>query len=178
MKIPPPKEAAEAASVVFEGTAVGMTSDKPPGQKLVYHVYEFEVVRAFKGEATERVTIRTMNNSAACGRSYEIGENYLVYARDADGQLTDNLCSRTRRIAVAKEDLLAFGALEPEPEPAPEPEPEPEPPRVEPTTSDVQPPAPAPSKRGCHVDATPSGWALLLLVAAPFSWRRRRQPPP
>jgi MYXO-CTERM domain-containing protein len=172
MKVPSPKEAAEKAKLVFEGTAVGMTAEKDRATKLVHHLYEFEVVRTFKGEGAERVVIRTADNSAACGRIYEIGEAYLVYAREAEGKLVDNLCSRTRRIAVAKEDLMAFGAIEPEPEPEPAAEPEPEPPRVEPTEADEQPP-PAPSKRGCHIDVTPGAWALLLLVAA-LPLRRRR----
>jgi len=173
LKTPSPKEAAETAKKVFEGTVVGMTAEKDPKTKMGYHMFEFEVTRTFKGEEEERVVIRTADNSAACGRMYEIGDDYLVYAHESEGRLVDNACSRTRKIAAAKEDLEFFGALEPEPEPVPEPVAEP--PRVEPEPTVKEPPPPAPNNRGCHIDATASPWALFLFATVlPLRRRRRR----
>jgi hypothetical protein len=164
---PSPQEAADAATAVFEGKVLGMTEDKPEGSYFPYHVYEFEVARHWKGQELERQKVRTMSNSAACGRSFTVGETYLVYARESEGQLSDNLCSRTRPIAEADEDIAFLGGAGNEPEPPPAPA-EPEPPRID----DAAPPAPEPSPRGCSVGDPVSLWPLLLLAPA---WRRSRR---
>jgi hypothetical protein len=172
----PPKEAAQHASIVFEGKVLGFEEIEPqPYVKL--RAYQFEVLRQFKGNQAESFEVRTADNTASCGRPYAIGETYLVYAKERNGHLSDNLCSRSRTIADANEDLVFFGVAEPEPPPAdPEPprvDPEPDPPTPAPAD---EPPAPAPSSRGCMVGAAPDGWPLAWLGLAWVCTRRTRRP--
>ncbi len=179
IKAPPPRDAADAASVVFEGTVTGMTEEPGGAGGFAYRLFTLDVERTWKGDEAEQLTIRTMNNSAACGREYEIGETYLVYAREIEGRLSDNLCSRTRRIADASEDLAALGSPPGTPDPPPTPA-EPEPPRIEPTKfesagqAEEQPPAPTPTGRGCAIDHGHSPSSLLLVLPA-WAWARRRK---
>lgn len=135
--------------------------------------YDLAVLRVFKGEVGPSAPLLTRASSAACGRSFVQGKRYLIYAhRTAEGDLGDTMCSRTRQIATADEDLAALGAGAPPPAPpAPEAESR-EPPRID---SGQAPPvleAPAPATRGgCAVgDAGGPGGALLLALI-----RRRRR---
>ena len=181
MKAPPPQEAADQATVVFEGVALGM-KEMPAegGRPSLWVEYEFEVKRQWKGPGSDKLSLRTANNSAACGRSFETGKAYVIYAREIDGTLSDNACSRTRPTEQACEDLQAFGetceggGAEPPQEPV-----EPEPPRVEPDPPEQngteQPPAPAPSARGCSVGGPAEGLPWLVLVPAWLYSRRRRR---
>jgi MYXO-CTERM domain-containing protein len=178
MKPPPPREAAEAATAVFQGKVTSMEVDKPEGSYLGFHVYTFEVERRWKGDAAETLTVRTADNSAACGRPFDVGENYLVYAKDIEGRLSDNLCSRTRTIAEADADFDALGPAVGEPDPPPTPA-EPAPPRVEPESdtgsgTDAPPPA-SPNARGCAVTSTSADAGAMWLLAAWLGSRRRRR---
>ncbi|MEM6295039.1 MAG: hypothetical protein AAGA54_27450 [Myxococcota bacterium] len=173
MRPPPPMAAADDAAVVFEGRP---SEPKAEGVRLRY---TFEVLRTFKGEATSFIDVVTMDSGAACGRRYTPGETYLVYAFEARGEIGDNLCSRTRRSADAREDFMALGEGVRPPSASPEPD-EPstvEPPRIEPVSPEV-PPA-QPGTRGCAASIAglshaPSsdGLALLLLLGV-ASLRRR-----
>lgn len=172
----PPEKAIDEADVVFEARPFGMSND---GQRARY---SFEVDRVWKGEMGGAVEISTALHSASCGRAYQIGTQYVVYARrSASGELTDHLCSRTRVSASAAEDLEVLGpAREPTEATAPpmDPGPEPtEPPRIEPTGASVEPPPASPSTRGCAVEKphAPSGagpLALLGLIAVAIGRRR------
>jgi MYXO-CTERM domain-containing protein len=170
MRPAPTREAAAAATVVFEGRVTRMTLDQPEGSFLAYHVYELDVARTWKGEPGPSVSIRTADNSAACGRAFEIGESYLVYALEVDGDLSHNQCSRTRRMAEAQEDLAVLGTAIGEPEPPPRPA-APEPPRIPPDRGRPdEPPAPSPSSGGCRIDEHPGDsplpWLLLVVLGA------------
>lgn len=174
----PPEKAIDEADVVFEARPFGMTND---GQRARY---SFEVDRVWKGEVGASAEISTALHSATCGRGYQIGTQYLVYARRSpSGELTDNLCSRTRASASAAEDLEVLGpgrepteAIAPPMDPGPEPT---EPPRIEPTggAAPVEPPPASPSTRGCAVEKphAPSGastLAMLGLIAVAIGRRR------
>jgi MYXO-CTERM domain-containing protein len=165
---PPPGDAASRAVAVFEGRTFGARREQNEQR------FAFEVTRVWKGEVAPAVEVVTALHSAACGRSFELGVPYVVYAsaRD-DGTLTDNLCSRSRMVADAVEDLDTLGAGRPPlqdgasvPGPA---GPDIEPPRIEPTTSS-QPAPTSPGKRGCTVGATGAdpayGLALVVIVLA------------
>jgi MYXO-CTERM domain-containing protein len=171
---PAPEKAIEDADVVFEARPFGMTND---GQRARY---SFEVDRVWKGELGPSAQISTALHSATCGRSFQIGTQYVVYARrSASGELTDNLCSRTRVSASAAEDLEVLGpghdaieAVAPPTDPGPEPT---EPPRIAPAP--LEPPPGTPSPRGCavekpHASAGATALALLGLFAV-ASGRRR-----
>ena len=103
---PPPKEAAAAAAAVFEGRVESVSAGDPANpRKVVLHV-----VRSFKGDLTkERIELTTAAHGAACGYGFEAGKSYLVYANEHQGALQTNLCSRTRPISEADEDVQALG---------------------------------------------------------------------
>ena len=63
-------------------------------------------------EEGERAILWTGLGGGDCGFQFEPGERYLVYAYESDDgeQLTTSICSRTRPLAQADEDLAAFGA--------------------------------------------------------------------
>ena len=104
---PPPKEALAKSEAVFAGRTVavgglppgGYTSDDP-------RIIEFKVDTVWKGSSYETLFITTDINEASCGFTFIEGREYIVYAwRDVDVLL----CSRTRFIENADEDLVALG---------------------------------------------------------------------
>ncbi len=185
-----PVTSARDVDVVFEGKLLGIESPAPKGpHDFPTKVFTFEVVRTFKGQLDAQVKVVTADNSAACGRDYgKPGDAWLIYARiDDQGQLNDNLCSRTRDMAHAAEDIEQLEANkdsldEPNPEePVPtEPGPaDPEPTPFEPSSErDVHAPEPAqPGKKGCSIgDANEGGVATLGLLGllGLLPWSRRR----
>ena len=176
----PPGDAASRATAVFEGRTFGARREQNEQR------FAFEVTRVWKGEVPPSVEVVTALHSAACGRSFELGVPYVVYAnaRD-DGTLADNLCSRSRMVVDAVEDLDALGAGRPPlhdgvsvPGPA---GPDIEPPRIEPTASSQPAPA-ARGKRGCAIGSTGadtfSGLAIVIVALAlrrrPRLWQSSR----
>jgi MYXO-CTERM domain-containing protein len=185
----PPKPAVESArdaSVVFHAKLVSvadMPKSTPHG--LANKVYTFQVLRTFKGQLDDKVNVQTADNSAACGRDYgAAGSEWLIYARvDENGQTHDNLCSRSRPIADAVDDIAELldnaDTLDQPNEPPPEPV---EPADPEPVVTPPNEPEPAPvqpSKKGCSVGDEPPlgpiGLALALLGSLGMGLARRRR---
>lgn len=173
----PPLLAREGSDAVFEGRVYNVTTTGNRAR------YSFEVHRYWKGTPPERIEIETATTSAACGRSYDLGRPYMVYARRTDdGRYLDNACSRTRPLVQAAEDLEAFGAGtvpkrdDPDEPPAADFEMPLEPPRI---PSPPGPPVTAPSKRGCAVEVThgPGDATGLALVVILIAVGRRRALP-
>jgi hypothetical protein len=100
----PPETAFAEHDAVFEGRVAQLSTQ---GDALVA---TFEVVQHWKGIEHESAIVRTPSSSAACGVSFEVGTSWLVYADREGGLLTTGLCSRTRRIEDAEEDVAALGA--------------------------------------------------------------------
>ena len=100
---PPPKEAMEKMAAVFSGKAVKLEADEKAHE---VHV-TFEVSRVWKGEVGKTITVTT--GGGTCGFRFHEGDGYLVYAYDQGEQLKTNICTRTRVLAHAKEDLEALG---------------------------------------------------------------------
>lgn len=108
------EDALRSADVVFEGTALA-----PPEYvqaQLGIEGYSgaarfrFAVARYFKGQRGEEAVLYTIDQGSACGRSYDAGTTYLVYSRLLpNGVLMDSLCSRTRPVGDAAQDLLLLG---------------------------------------------------------------------
>ncbi|MEM9459493.1 MAG: hypothetical protein AAGF11_35270 [Myxococcota bacterium] len=167
---PAPEKALEGADAVFEARPFSMSSDTQRAR------YRFEVNRVWKGDIAPRVEITTAVHSATCGRSYQMGIQYVVYARRSDsGEWADTLCSRTRPSRSAAEDLQVLGAGRPPVDANSTPPPagsgaEPtEPPRIE--VPAPTPPPVAPRSRGCavempHAHTSLGGLVLLGLIVA------------
>jgi hypothetical protein len=127
--IPGVAEELEAADAVFSAEAVKLevlpswwsTSDtKPEADLLDQDPGEpatrvlratFAVIRAWKGVDTPTVVIRTAADCCLCGTTFSIGQRYLVYAYRSKrgGQLWANVCSRTRGLDDAADDVKSLG---------------------------------------------------------------------
>ncbi|MGD8860941.1 MAG: MYXO-CTERM sorting domain-containing protein [Myxococcales bacterium] len=160
----PPAEAREAAAAVFEGRVISVERGEPAGGPVRV---KLSVVRTFGGDLGEVVTVRTGGSSAACGFGFQQDQSYLVYASEHDGQLQVSLCSRTRAMADAAEDLkvLGLGATPVDPH---------GPTSLPPESERKQPPAQG-GCAGCatHIP-TPGATLPILLALALLGLRRRR----
>lgn len=103
---PSPQEALGKAAAVFTGT---VTSIQPSESPLGYLV-TFRVESAWKGAKCREVTVFTGQGDFDCGYPFQSGQSYLVYANRSKGQLSTNICERTRPTGEASEDLTALGA--------------------------------------------------------------------
>lgn len=83
---------------VFNGKTVTIVG---PGQYLVH----FEITKVYRGSLDKQVVVHTHDQGSACGFSFELGHEYLVYGDAApNGELTTNHCTRTHDVANAAED--------------------------------------------------------------------------
>jgi hypothetical protein len=175
---PPPAVAAERADAVFEGRVEAVAVDAASAESFGFVRYDLEVLRAWKGELGPTAQLTTRASGAACGRAFTVGKVYIFYAgKREDGELTDNLCSRTRLTSTADEDLAVLGpgnsplggrtVTEPTTR---------EPPRIAPPPPDLGgPPA---VKSGCAVVTGPPTPLLALCVLALRRRRPRTSPRP
>jgi hypothetical protein len=109
----PSSVAFRASTVVFVGTvervdppqrwsrtnADGSITSLESGPEVV----TFAVTRGFRGVAETRVRIKRI--SGTCDIAFGLEETWLVYASEEGGDITASLCSRTRLLADAGEDL-------------------------------------------------------------------------
>lgn len=90
-------------AAVFRGTVL---SKRPVLSSLGRDVVvSLSVKEAFKGAQGPEVQVRTASTEAACGFTFKVGEEYLVYAYVLEGQLKTGLCSRTYLARYRNEDL-------------------------------------------------------------------------
>lgn len=143
---------------MFEGRTFGMHRESGKIR------FSFEVTRVWKGDVGPKVDLTTHEQDSMCGRAFELGVQYIVYARAGEGGvLTDSLCSRTRSSKNATEDFaeLGPGIVAKSAAAAGPLDAAVEPPRIEPG-----PPAAIPSKRGCSIGEpqAPAGWLLFAVL--------------
>lgn len=105
----PPCRAAADASAVFVGKVIGI--DNAEGAEGGYEFYgrrvRFEIVEAFTGVSGPNAEAYTGYGGGDCGYGFRSGRTYLVYAyREAkSARLVTGICSRTRPVSEAEEDL-------------------------------------------------------------------------
>jgi hypothetical protein len=95
--------------LVFAGTVVGSAKitigegDNKYDRRLV----RLEVAQIFRGELTAEAEVVTGWGGGDCGYRFNDGETYLVYASRSkqDQRLHTSICTRTRPISQAAEDL-------------------------------------------------------------------------
>jgi len=110
----PPKSPArelERSTAVFSGKVLEVKRHKRTGDIFGGVEAVFRVERAWKGVESRTVSVFTSAQSAACGYGFKEGSSYLVYAHgNAESKLSTSICSRTRRLKDAREDLDELGA--------------------------------------------------------------------
>ncbi|MNO64750.1 hypothetical protein D3C76_554870 [compost metagenome] len=109
-----PLEALEQNSAVFVGKVVDIKETKGTIISSADPVkVTFNVDSSWKGVEGNKVTLTTALSSASCGFEFVEGESYIVYANangeENSGKLVASLCSRTKLLASASEDLKELG---------------------------------------------------------------------
>jgi len=116
-----PSEELKEAQAVFAGKVVRVREprSKPVrnrrGRVVAVRVsliakISFEVAKVWKGPDKDTILVETMTGCCACGYSFVEGEQYLVYAYgDGKNRLLASICSRTKRLEAAQEDLAELG---------------------------------------------------------------------
>ncbi|MBA4496027.1 hypothetical protein ACFO25_15705 [Paenactinomyces guangxiensis] len=101
----PLEEELAESSAVFSGKVIRIDENKAKLKKEVV----FKVNEIWKGVNETQIVVETPNQSGACGFDFVEGQEFLVYARaNADGKLKTTICSRTKAMSAAKEDLNAL----------------------------------------------------------------------
>jgi len=104
-----PEKELEQADAVFAGKV--SSSKRHNGARPFDDVeVEFVVERVWKGQVTKRFRIFTGSSSDSCGYRFKKNRTYLVYAYGkVDEGLQTGICSRTRRLKDAHQDLNVLG---------------------------------------------------------------------
>lgn len=97
------------ADAVFSGTVTAVTRPWIVRSSLQPVHATIAVDRFWKGSGRPAVTVATANATASCGFPFESGKQYLVFARGDSGTLTATICSRSKLLADAADDLAALG---------------------------------------------------------------------
>ena len=106
-----------AADAVFEGevTAIEALPTAKRMDMLASRRVQFTVTRVWRGEPGSSVTLMTGSGGGDCGYNFRPGRKYLVFAAEHEGRLTTNICSPTKALDRAAQDLdyLASAAATP-----------------------------------------------------------------
>ena len=89
------------STAVFSGEVVQIRSG------VNFLQAQFRVEQSWKGVEAEEVSVFTEN--AAESTHYRVGEKYLVFAGIRDGKLFTGICSRTKILEYAEDDLKQLG---------------------------------------------------------------------
>lgn len=105
-----PCKALAATPNVFSGTVVRITSISiklPSGDRYQDRLVLFDIERAYRGLEGKTAEVVTGTGGDDCGYDFREGEKYLVYAfpHPATGKLYSGICTRTRRLSEAGDDL-------------------------------------------------------------------------
>lgn len=105
----PPCQAYWKADVVFSGTAK-KGKEIPTSSGWRRNSIPFTIESTFKGRIPgNEIEVKTGTGGGDCGYPFESGQQYLVYAwSNDDGTLSTSICSRTRPLNEAADDLQYF----------------------------------------------------------------------
>lgn len=109
-----PCEAYGDASAVFVGTVTFSKSInvKGAGYDTTQRLVRFHVDRPIRNVKDSDIEVQTAWGEAACGYGFRLGGQYLVYAySNHDKALETSICTRTRPLSDAAEDLKYIDAL-------------------------------------------------------------------
>jgi hypothetical protein len=107
----PPCEATWQAAAVFAGEVISIQEvvvDRPeirPEFKEQVRRVTFRVTEPFRGIDAATVIVQTGMGGGDCGYDFSVRQAYLVYAHRYKDRLSAGICSRTRSLAAAAEDL-------------------------------------------------------------------------
>lgn len=105
-----PTEELQKSDAVFIGSVIDLTPvNRDQSGIFLFHKIKFEVKSSWKGVDLGEVIVTTAAQSGMCGFAFEQDSTYLVYAFAQGDSLLTNICTRTRSLSEAKEDLDEIG---------------------------------------------------------------------
>lgn len=105
-----PTEELQKSDAVFIGSVIDLTPvNRDQSGIFLFHKIKFEVKSSWKGVDLGEVIVTTAAQSGMCGFAFEQDSTYLVYAFAQGDSLLTNICTRTRSLSQAKEDLDEIG---------------------------------------------------------------------
>ena len=113
-----PCEAAWRVDAVIAGIVRSVEAIDHPELGAPYQstLVRFEVDRAFVNGSPGIVELTTGRGGGDCGYQFVAGKRYLVYAsKQASGRLSTGICSRTRPLEAAAEDLAYLATVAQQP---------------------------------------------------------------
>lgn len=102
------------ADAVFIGTSAGGAGVKIKrgNYEVQQNLIRFDVAQVYRGDPAAQLEVVTGQGDSDCGYGFRLGQTYLVYAhKGEDGKLYTGICTRTRSLAEADDDLAYFRAL-------------------------------------------------------------------
>lgn len=108
------KEQLETSEAVFAGHITSIV-DVNKGKEIISTAdplrVTFEVSKAWKGNVSEEITIKTARAEASCGYEFSAEREYLVYAYGDEGNLYAGLCTLTKPLSGASDDMKELDKL-------------------------------------------------------------------
>jgi hypothetical protein len=100
-------ESAWTSDVVFSGEVLSVEPPtNPDGERLMPNRrVRIRVIEAWRGDVSGVVEVTTGNGGGDCGYSFLPKTTYLVYAHARGGALRTGICTRTRPLSQAGDDL-------------------------------------------------------------------------
>ena len=101
------------AAAVFTGTVIysSTTTSKRGEYDVRERLVRFNIDQPFRGVKGKEVEVRTGLGDSDCGYNFRLGGQYLVYAYGDGDKLATGICSRTRPVSEAADDLAYFQGL-------------------------------------------------------------------
>ncbi|MFN2512660.1 MAG: carboxypeptidase regulatory-like domain-containing protein [Pyrinomonadaceae bacterium] len=108
-----PCQAYGEASAVFVGTVIDsrVITTKRDKYERSKRAVRLSVDTPFRGVTGSEVELTTGMGGGDCGFGFVLNKQYLVYAYENKGKLSTGICSRTRSISSAAEDLSYIHGL-------------------------------------------------------------------
>lgn len=101
VKVPSVEKELESSEAVFSGKIIDITTSNN-NRKIL-----FEVEETWKGVSQTEIILK--DEWSSCSLDFIEGESYLVYADEFQGELTTNICDRTKELSGAGEDIAKLG---------------------------------------------------------------------
>ncbi len=108
-----PCQAYGEASAVFVGTVINsrIITIKQSDYEAQRRVVRFSIDTPFRGVEDAEVEVSTGLGGGDCGFGFVQTQQYLVYAYEYEGKLSTSICTRTRSISKAEDDLSYIRGL-------------------------------------------------------------------
>lgn len=107
----PPATELMQSSAVFAGRVINISQPAIISSSADPTTVTFAVSSVWKGPTTQTIVVETSRDSASCGYPFAQDQEYLVYARSDGALLTASLCSATKPLSEAQNDIVELGQV-------------------------------------------------------------------